>query len=199
MLIYGGWAFLILLIGAYALSLYEWGGMSRKTAKPLLFTLVGGCYITISMLALGQMRFMPEIGLGLTVAVFACVWMSDTTAYLFGKYFKGPKLAPSISPNKTIAGLIGAMTGSVIAIFVCNEIFGYDKIQGLADIALLVLIGAVGGVVAQAGDLMVSMMKRHVKVKDTGHLIPGHGGILDRIDSMLLFVPFFYLLVTVFL
>jgi phosphatidate cytidylyltransferase len=111
--------------------------------------------------------------------MLAIVWSADTLAYFAGRVIGGPKLAPSISPNKTWAGLAGAMAGAAIASAVCAAAFGLPAVIWLA------LLGAALAVVEQGGDLFKSAWKRHFGVKDSGRLIPGHGGIIDRVDGML--------------
>ena len=113
-----------------------------------------------------------------------CVWASDIGAYFTGKRLKGPKMAPKISPNKTWAGFLGAMFFGGLTLWAMS-FFVQAGIPG----GLLFLSGSVFGAVGQAGDLLVSILKRQAGTKDTGNLIPGHGGLLDRIDSLLLVIP----------
>lgn len=125
--------------------------------------------------------------------IFIGSWVSDTLAYYSGKYFGRQKLCPEISPNKTIAGSIGGFLGSTIG---CG-IFGIIMINKIANVNLIdfILIGALCGIMGQLGDLVASSIKRYVGIKDYGNLIPGHGGILDRFDSILFnsLVVFYYL------
>jgi phosphatidate cytidylyltransferase len=124
------------------------------------------------------------------IFIIACA--TDTFAYFSGYLFGKHKLIPKVSPKKTIEGSIGGMLGSII----CCTIFGY--IFNL-NLGYIILLGAIGSIVAQIGDLFASSIKRFVGIKDYGKLIPGHGGILDRFDSVILVSPFvyyaFYLLV----
>jgi phosphatidate cytidylyltransferase len=114
------------------------------------------------------------------IYLFAVVWASDIGAYAFGRLIGGPKLAPALSPNKTWAGAIGGL-GSAMAIG------GLAASAYTADPpALLLAISAFVAIAAQAGDLIESFAKRRFNVKDSGGLIPGHGGLLDRLDSLLL-------------
>ena len=114
---------------------------------------------------------------------------TDIFAYFTGKAFGKRKLCPSISPKKTISGAIGGVAGSIL---LCG-LFGYFLIPG--GFIDCLIIGAAGGVVSQLGDLSASVMKRKIGIKDWGTLIPGHGGILDRIDSLLFTAPLvFYFL-----
>lgn len=110
--------------------------------------------------------------------ILAITWIQDTAAYFVGKNFGRHKLAPVLSPKKTWEGAAGGMLGSIVAAIAFAWVFGLPL--GWAQAALL---GLVGGVVGPLGDLAESMIKRQVGLKDAGNLIPGHGGILDRLDS----------------
>jgi phosphatidate cytidylyltransferase len=113
------------------------------------------------------------------IYLFAVVWASDIGAYAFGRLIGGPKLAPALSPNKTWAGAIG---GLVCAMLVGG--FGAAAMTSESP-AVLLAISAIVAIAAQLGDLAESFAKRRFKVKDSGGLIPGHGGLLDRLDSLL--------------
>jgi len=106
------------------------------------------------------------------------VWVADSLAYFAGRIIGGPKLAPRVSPKKTWAGLGGAMVGSALAAAAVGLWLG------LPGVAVLALLAAVLAIVEQAGDLFKSAMKRHYGVKDSGRLIPGHGGVIDRVDGL---------------
>ncbi|MBW4862577.1 MAG: phosphatidate cytidylyltransferase, partial [Paeniclostridium sp.] len=124
--------------------------------------------------------------------IFIVSFMTDTFAYFSGYLFGRHKLIPSISPKKTIEGSIGGILGSTI----CCVAFGYVFNLGIAH---MILVGSIGSVVAQLGDLFASAIKRYVGIKDYGKLIPGHGGILDRFDSVILVAPFVYYAIYVFI
>ena len=125
--------------------------------------------------------------------------ITDTFAYLVGTTFKGPKLAPKISPNKTISGAVGglvwAVIGSVIYFLVISAIPEIYAALAGADIYMwhFIVIGAASSIVAIAGDIFESLLKRLAGVKDSGNILPGHGGILDRIDSYIFTVPVMFL------
>ncbi len=144
----------------------------------------GVLYIAISCLCLAWLRAVPDQGRGLAIVLFAAVWTTDIGAYLVGRSAGGPKLAPRISPNKTWSGAIGGLIGASIAAYLAAMWTGL----GYAGLVALT-IGAVLSVFSQIGDLGESWWKRRFQVKDSGHLIPGHGGILDRIDGVLLASP----------
>ena len=139
---------------------------------------LGVVYVSVPPIALVILREDPVHGIAAIVLVMLMVWAADTFAYFSGRIIGGPKLAPRISPKKTWAGLIGAMAGSALAAFlVAREL-------GLPSGFVLVVIAALLAIVEQAGDLFKSAMKRHYDVKDSGRLIPGHGGVIDRVDGL---------------
>src|SRR5699024_1792214 len=119
-------------------------------------------------------------GLGLLVMAVLITWMSDTAAYLVGKSMGHTRLIPRISPNKTVEGAIGGLVAAAITAVVCVVAFGL-AINPLAA----VVFGIVAGAIGILGDLGESMIKRRAGAKDSGTLIPGHGGILDRIDALI--------------
>lgn len=117
--------------------------------------------------------------------IFVIAWMTDTFAYFSGYFLGKHKLIPAISPKKTIEGSIGGVIGSSLSCIVFGYIFGFNLIH-------MGIIGLIGSTIAQIGDLFASSIKRFLEVKDYGKLIPGHGGILDRFDSIILTAPFVY-------
>lgn len=131
--------------------------------------------------------------------VFAITMLSDTFAYLVGRTLKGPKLAPSISPNKTISGsiggLIGGIAGSMIVYALVYNINSWQAILSMYNLTWwhFLIIGLIGSMVSQIGDLVESKIKRNANIKDSGNILPGHGGMLDRIDAMIFCVTFLYI------
>ena len=144
-----------------------------------LWFFAGTLYVTLPALALLAIRNDPELGRATLLWTSALAVAADTGGYIVGRSIGGPKLAPRISPNKTWAGLAGAVVGAglagLFAAFMLNH----------TDVWALTLLSAALGVVEQLGDLVESAFKRHFGVKDTSHIIPGHGGVLDRIDGLL--------------
>lgn len=129
-------------------------------------------------------------GFWLVMFLFLIIWSSDTGAYFAGRFMGKNKLAPQVSPNKTIEGSVGGLLLSIIVAIIYNY---YIKLFSLPVVLILALLLSVMG---QIGDLIESALKRLVGVKDAGNLIPGHGGILDRFDSTITTAPvFFYLLI----
>jgi phosphatidate cytidylyltransferase len=118
-------------------------------------------------------------GLLAVIWILVLVWASDSGAYAAGRLIGGPKMAPTISPNKTWAGLVGCVISAGIVGAVVAQSTYPDALYWLIAISALI------GLVAQMGDLLVSAIKRHFGVKDTSALIPGHGGVLDRVDALL--------------
>lgn len=159
--------------------------VASTTRRPQLA--LGIVYCGLPVMALMLIRRQEEWGLDWTIWALALVWATDIGAYFAGRSIGGPKLAPAISPNKTWAGLIGGvLTASLLAI-VMNRQFGLPWRMTLATPALAVL--------AQAGDLYESHLKRRAGVKDSGNILPGHGGILDRLDGLVPVAPAAALLV----
>lgn len=127
------------------------------------------------------------------LSLFILIWANDTGAYLVGDRFGKRPLAPGISPHKTIEGAIGGLVAALLA-----ALFVLPPLTGQTDWLRLLLIGATVTIFGTVGDLFESALKRMAGVKDSGRLIPGHGGVLDRIDSMLLAVPAIFLLLQFF-
>ncbi|MEQ9811376.1 MAG: phosphatidate cytidylyltransferase [Azospirillaceae bacterium] len=179
----GGWpallAVLTVALGAVAIA-------TRGATGATLLAGGGIVYLAAPGIALVGLRATDE-GLTLVLAVVLAVWATDTGAYMAGRSLGGPKLWPRLSPSKTWSGLAG---GILAAAAVLALVAG---IQGGAAIALAVVVGAFSALVAQAGDLFESWLKRRVGAKDSGTLIPGHGGVLDRIDGLIAAAPAFAL------
>ena len=142
--------------------------------------LIGGIlYLGLSLISVLWMRSGLENGLHVMMLLLICVWATDIGGYFVGRTIGGKKLAPKISPGKTWSGFFGA----VIASSASAALFG--QIADVGSPVTLVVVGAVLACVAQMGDLLESAIKRHFGVKDSGALIPGHGGILDRVDGLI--------------
>lgn len=146
----------------------------------------GAVYVGLPVLALLLIR-RQEGGILFTLWALALVWVCDIGAYLAGRTIGGPKLAPRISPNKTWAGLIGGVALASLFGLAMHLYFGLPWRLTLATPAL--------AVVAQAGDLFESAMKRRAGVKDSGTILPGHGGVLDRLDGLVPVAPLAALLI----
>ena len=149
-------------------------------------TMVGVIYIPALLLPLWYLRLS---GYEWIFLLCLCVWSADTFAYYIGSSIGKRKLYPEVSPKKTVAGAVGSVVGGIFAAVA----FGSFLIKGLGMFKLA-LIGCVLGAVTIVGDLVESMFKRDAGIKDSGTLIPGHGGVLDRIDSILFAGPALYLM-----
>jgi phosphatidate cytidylyltransferase len=165
----------IIALGVLATGAVAWA--ANRLRMP--WFMAGAVYVALPATALVAIRAEPEFGRAALVWIIALVVAADTGGYLVGRTFGGPKLAPRISPNKTWSGLAGAVAGAALAglstAFVLNH----------TNVWMLTLISAGLGLVEQAGDLVESAFKRHFGVKDTSQIIPGHGGVLDRVDGLL--------------
>jgi phosphatidate cytidylyltransferase len=139
-------------------------------------------YIGVPALSLVAIREVPANGLWLMLPVFVAVWATDTGALFAGNLLKGPKLWPALSPNKTWAGFLGGIVFGALGAMAVFAFLHANLFYGAA-------LGACAALIGHAGDLFESWMKRRVGRKDSGSLIPGHGGVLDRIDSILFVGP----------
>ncbi len=197
-LVLGGGALQILLLIAFFISIYEWFFLSRKTDFFVPVMVLGLIYMG---LAYGSFLALREIySLNVLLIFIGMIWFSDIGAYFVGKFFGGAKLIPQISPNKTWSGFGGALLFPAFFAIIWVAILGFytefDHNSWYILLPISAVLGVVIGAVGQAGDLLISFIKRQAGVKDTGALIPGHGGLLDRIDSMLLGAPVYLVLIT---
>ena len=169
----GGWTFAVLLVGVGVMMAIEWSALVRDQGSD--FKILGVAYVLFPIGGMLILRHGPH-GFGLALWTLAIVWATDIGAYFTGRYFGGPKLAPAISPGKTWAGLVGgAVAAGVVGPLIASQ----------AHLPLVCFIlGAPLGLLAQAGDLFESWLKRVAGVKDSGSIIPGHGGVLDRLDGV---------------
>lgn len=140
-------------------------------------------YVTPAVAALIWLRRDPAHGLGNVLFLLLSVWASDIGAYLVGRWIGGPRLARRISPGKTWSGAIGGLASAALVGLVASRI-GPD-----GDILRAVLVAALLGIASELGDLLESVLKRAARVKDSGRFLPGHGGLLDRLDGLLLAAP----------
>jgi phosphatidate cytidylyltransferase len=158
-------------------------GGARLLGAPPVWVGLGVAYVGLPALALIWLRSIPGSGLSLLVWLMVVVWTTDSAAYFTGRTLGGPKLAPSISPAKTWSGFWGGIVGAALA----SAFLGW--LADIPEVAVAAGFAAVLAVVVQAGDLAESALKRRAGVKDSGQLIPGHGGLLDRVDGLLFAAP----------
>ena len=184
----GSWYFTLTLLICFFIVLYEW---NRLEKRKIYFTL-GLIFLLFSFFTVDQIRnslFNDYLNFFLLLNI--CI-SNDIGGYLFGKIIKGPKLT-KISPNKTISGSIG---GYLVAIFTTIILFHSNLVNlnfknfSMDNFIFVIFISTV----SQIGDLIISLFKRNSEIKDTGQIIPGHGGLLDRIDGMIFVFPFSYLI-----
>ncbi len=193
---------LILLASIYQLEMVAvvaliYGGgllvlaMARRGPTASLFAGMGlavfiAAYLGVSFSLWIKLRALPG-GFWLLLAAMLVTWANDTAAFFVGTRIGRRRLAPLISPNKSVEGAVAGLLGGLCLGAACGHALGVGLLAGLC-------LGGLGAVGAQAGDLFISALKRAAGVKDTGRLIPGHGGVLDRFDSLSFVVPLFYLI-----
>ena len=173
---------IVLAAGAAGLGLF-----ARSYGHQRAFWLASGLlYCGLPAIALLWLRALPTSGAGLTGAVLVIVWVTDIGAFFAGRAIGGPKLAPSISPNKTWAGAIGGVLAAILVPAFAATAQVRPSGMGLAikPIIDFAVVGGLLGVIAVLGDLFESWLKRRAGVKDSGTLLPGHGGVLDRLDGL---------------
>ncbi len=183
--IWAGGPFFVVMVAALALGLtHEWAGLCRAGALGPESRLGGVLVIGVWAAALLWLRADPHGGRANVIGLALVVWGSDIGAYAAGRLVGGPRLAPRISPSKTWAGAAGGALASAL-ISACLAKFLLFEV----NVTEALLVGAGLSVVGQAGDLAESAIKRRCGVKDSGRLIPGHGGLLDRLDASLAVAP----------
>lgn len=181
--------FFILLGLAFILAMAEWGTMTKNTPFKHLWLLVGGLYITLGFLGIGLTVIHNPVWI---MIIFLLIWTTDTGAYFVGRTLGGPKLAPHISPAKTWSGALGGTGFALMAGSFLATAQGYKLSFPLMACFLLISL------VSIAGDLLESWVKRRLGIKDSGTLLPGHGGVLDRLDSPLAVGAFLLILFLIF-
>jgi len=180
LIIKGSILFNIFLIITFAITLYEWHKMSKLKS----YYFFGLIFISISFYTIYKFINFENNYIYFLIVTLICV-STDIGGYIFGNIFKGPKIT-KISPKKTYSGMIGGYIVSIIVLIVF-----LSPITITFNILIFILLVSS---VSQLGDLIISYFKRLSKIKDTGHIIPGHGGLLDRIDGMIFAFPFSYLI-----
>ena len=169
---------IFLTVICFLVSLYEWHKMVKKN----FFKLSGFIFLSFSFYTFYELSIKSLI----LIPLFICIF-TDIGGYVFGKIFKGPKLT-KISPNKTYTGMIGSYFLSIL--FISLYFHEINRETTIAWLTITILISSV----SQIGDIVISYFKRLSKLKNTGNIIPGHGGILDRIDGMIFAFPIYYLI-----
>ena len=181
-IIKGSFFFNFFLILFLTITLYEWYMMSKKKS----YHIFGHLFILFSFYSAYFIRNEFISGSYAFLAILLICISTDIGGYVFGKIFKGPKLT-KISPKKTYAGVFGGYLLSIIFMSIFNDYSNQNF--DLAEFIFIIIISTI----SQLGDIVVSYFKRLSKIKDTGKLIPGHGGVLDRIDGMIFVFPFYFI------
>ncbi len=186
-IIKGSFFFNFFLIFCLIIALHEWYKMSKNKN----YHIFGHLFLLCSFYSAYFIRNDFAVGSYVFITILLICISTDIGGFVFGKILKGPKLT-KISPKKTYAGVFGGYLLSIIIIFIFNHYLkeNFD----LKEFILIILISTI----SQLGDIIVSYFKRLSKIKDTGKLIPGHGGILDRIDGMIFAFPFYCIIILLF-
>ena len=182
------WGLTALLVGGIAVALAA-AALGMGWGRPLLF---GAIYLGVAAQAVIWLRTQPGIGDTLVIWLLVVVWATDIGAYAVGRSIGGPRLWPSLSPRKTWAGFGGGLLCAAAAGLVLQAAIVGGIWSAVAVLAVVVSLAT------QAGDLLESRLKRRYGLKDTGRLLPGHGGVLDRLDGLLIAAPLFALVHAVF-
>jgi len=180
--------FIFLAIVIAVLMAFEWSEMSHKMPNKKKWRLIGFLYISIPLYCAVSIRILDN---EILFWMFAIIWATDIFAFFAGKSLGGTKIAPAISPHKTWSGLICG----VIAIMGIGVI---SAIIFPGSILFFLVISVIISIVEQLSDLLESKFKRIFGVKDSGDIIPGHGGVLDRLDGMILVAPLVWLIILIF-
>lgn len=183
---FGGWAFTLLVIVAGLQMLREWDGLTKQDG--LLWRISGLAYVALPCASLLWLRSQTH-GMELVLFVLLAIWATDIGAYFTGRKIGGPKLWSALSPKKTWAGLGGGIVSAAVIACVATSFTPFPT-----SLPGAVIIGAALAIIGQAGDFFESWLKRRANVKDSSNLIPGHGGLLDRVDGMIFTLPLFALL-----
>ena len=186
----GSYFFSIFILLCFLVTIYEWSKISKK----IKYSKIGFIFLFLSFLTVYQLIDFKDNNIYFLLIILICI-STDIGGYIFGRIFKGPKLT-KISPNKTYSGVIGAYVFSFfLTIYIINTPFFFLNIFEV-NLNMLLFIFLVS-TVSQIGDIIISYFKRLSKIKDTGKIIPGHGGLLDRIDGMIFAFPFSYVLLSI--
>lgn len=177
--------YVLLVLGVYVTT------YPRFTDKDASASVFAFLYVTVMLSYMYLVRDLNHGG-ALVVMVFVCSWVNDTCAYCVGVTLGKHKMTPKLSPKKSVEGLVGGIVGSAV-VGACYGIFFDKQVYALDNAAIIfAVIGALGAGVAVIGDLAASAIKRNNDIKDYGKLIPGHGGIMDRFDSIIFTAPIIY-------
>lgn len=185
----------VLLVGSFAIELKFHDSMNVSQVSWGFFGALVVPYLMLSLLRIFQMDFQPvgntdfQVGQFIVLLPLLAAWGADTCALFAGMLFGKHKLAAVVSPKKTVEGAVGGVVGGAVlvllAVLVMNALMGLDM-----PVWAALVLGGAGAVLGEIGDLSFSIIKRQTGIKDYGHIFPGHGGVLDRFDSVLFVAPF---------
>lgn len=170
---------------------YMFRNKINNISSEIAVTCFGTFFIPWTLYHMVLIRDIPDYGMKYIIFLFVNIWLLDTGAYFIGKKFGKYKLAKNISPKKTIEGAVAGVLTSIIVSVICKFIFMQNIITVTEAVVFAVIIAFIG----QFSDLAESVFKRDGDIKDSGNILPGHGGMLDRFDSYLFAAPFFYYLI----
>ena len=186
-IIKGSFFFLFFLSFLFITTIYEWMKLSKDN---IIMKLLGIFFLIFSFYSAYYIR--ENKGLYFFIFIILICIFTDIGGYVFGRIFKGPKLT-KISPNKTYSGSIGGFLFSLVTGFFFLR---YTKSNFLGDESLIIILSILSmSLISQIGDLVISYFKRKVNLKDTGKILPGHGGMLDRIDGMIFVIPLLFIFI----
>lgn len=184
--------FLILLMAVYVFS------YPKYKTEQLLAAFFGVFYVAVMLSYVYQTRILAA-GKYIVWLIFLCSWGCDTCAYCVGMLIGKHKMSPKLSPKKSVEGAIGGVIGAALLTLLYGMIFKTAMGMEMTHVWILAGISAVGALISMVGDLTASAIKRNYGIKDYGRLIPGHGGILDRFDSVIFTAPIIYFLAANFI
>lgn len=184
--------FLVLLMFVYVFT------YPKYKTEQILAAFFGVFYVAVMLSYVYQTRMLPA-GAYIVWLIFLCSWGCDTCAYCVGMLIGKHKMSPKLSPKKSVEGAVGGVIGAALLTVIYGMIFKNAMGVTTTQVYVLAAISAVGALISMVGDLTASAIKRNYEIKDYGKLIPGHGGILDRFDSVIFTAPIIYFLAAYFI
>lgn len=176
------------------------GMFKHKTVSPFEVTFAFGCTLAVTYCFWTMAAIFESVdghGLFYLLLVFIAAWCCDTGAYFTGYFFGKHKMAPEISPKKTVEGAVGGIITAIVCMVVACIVFGAVT-GGTANTLLIAVLTPILSFAGMMGDLVASYIKRAAGIKDYGNIMPGHGGVLDRFDSVMMIAPIMYVLLSIF-
>ena len=198
------YSFALIQLVAISIMVIQLLSVKNKPLYSISTMIFGVMWMGMMFGTLILIRDIESIGFELISIMFISVWACDSFAFVFGKYFGEMKIWPSISPKKTWLGSVMGLLASIISVFIFfrygNHIgFNFEKIKTILNMTDVIYLGIIFGGIGQLGDFFESLLKREVGIKDSSKILKGHGGILDRFDSILFVAPSLYIYIEFFL